>query len=236
MILTVGFGISPEIIKEIKLAGDNHKDIMCFRWSKLKPELIINLGDRILNTKDLQQIEFCSGADLVRQFFDYYERPNAKLGHPSQISPIKSPQEISEESLKKPVSFEITQSIGNTLAQRVLPDVGFNIQNWGDNCLKAWIKVRVQLGERDLGLIKGSKRGGKYLGYYDGETHWNLNPYYGIFGHFNIPQECVDSPESLTLVVTAKFKKVQGNEFEYLPLAWTYDRKTKSWFVEPTEF
>ena len=57
MIVTVGFGISPQIIKEIKIAGENHKDIMCFRWSKLKPELIIDLGGRILNTKDIQQIE-----------------------------------------------------------------------------------------------------------------------------------------------------------------------------------
>jgi hypothetical protein len=241
MIVTVGFGSSPQIIKEIKLAGENHKDIMCFRWSKLKPELMINLGDRILNTKDIQQIEFCTSADLVRQFFDYYERPKAKSQQNSQIASVTHSQEKAKEisstvEISRPVSYEITQSIGNTSAQRVLPDVGFNIQNWSEDCLKAWVKVRVLLGGRDLGLIKGSKRNEKYLGYYNGETVWNLNPYYGVFGHFTLPHECVDSSENLTLIVNTTFETTSGRKIEYLPIAWTYDRKTNSWFIEPTTF
>jgi hypothetical protein len=235
MIVTVGFGTSPQIIKEIKLAGENHKDIMCLRWSKLKSELIINLGDRILNTKDIQQIEFCTAADLVRQFFDYYVRPRTKSQQAIQIRSVNHYQEKLKE-ISKPVSYEITQSIGHTSAQRILPDVGFNIQNWSDDCLKAWVKVRVMLGERDLGLIKGSKRGEKYLGYYNGETVWNLNPYYGVFGHFTLPNECVDNNENLTLIVNTTFETASGRKIEYLPIAWTYNRKTNNWIIEPTSF
>jgi hypothetical protein len=142
---------------------------------------------------------------------------------------------LAKELPKAPVSFEITQSIGNTRVQRILPDVGFNIQNWSDDCLKAWIKVKVILGGRGLGLIKGSTRNSQYLGYYDGETPWNLNPNYWVFGHFTLPHECVDSQETLTLVVSTKFARNE-KEFDYLPIAWTYMRKTNSWFIEPTGF
>jgi hypothetical protein len=239
MIVTAGFAISPQIIKEIKLATEKAKDIMCFRWFRMKPDLVIDLGDHIYEIKEIQQIEFNSGADLVRQFFDHYERKataalkrkttiDVRKQTPPQTSNVKA-----KESFPK-VHFEITQSIGSSQAQRILPDVGFNIRNWSDQCLKARIEVKVLLGEKDLGLIKGSTRGGQYLGYYDGKTAWHLNPYLAIFGHFSLPIECVKSEENLTLVVSATFEDENSKKFQCLPLSWTYVRKTNDWFIEPT--
>ena len=233
MLVTVGFGNSPQIIREIQLAGDKHKDMMCFRWSRMKPELMINLGDKILNTKDIQQIEFSTGAELVRQFFDYYERQSTvkPKSNTSTTPPIHAT--VKKSHALPAVNFEITQSVANTQVQRILPDVGFNIRNWSDTCLKAWVKVKVLLGGKDLGLIEGVTRGKQYLGYYDGKTAWNLNPYHAIFGHFSLPKECVNSPENLTLVVSASFENQHRGKFDYLPVAWTYMKKTNSWYIEP---
>ncbi|MGO8805677.1 MAG: TIR domain-containing protein [Candidatus Bathyarchaeia archaeon] len=244
MIVTAGFGISSEIIKEIKLAWDNGKDIMCFRWFRMKPQLAIDLGDHIFNTKDIQQLDFSTGAELVRKFFDHYERPSA--GQTKAIGTATVSVEGTAMIKRRPadgtsttttpiVHFEITQSIGDTQVRRVLPDVGFNIRNWKDKCIKARIEVRVMLGGRDLGLITGSTRDKKYLGYYDGKTVWNLNPYHAFFGHFGVPEECVLSKETLTLVVTAKFEDDNGKKFNYLPVSCTFVRETNSWFSEPTE-
>jgi hypothetical protein len=238
MIVTVGFEKSPEIAKEIKLARDEDKRLMCFRWTDLKPNLVINLGDETLNAKDWEQIEFSEAGELVRKFFDNYQKEEVKAPKAPKeefLHAITS-HKIPEPSHPPLVHFEITQSIRNTTIQRRLPDVGFNIRNWSDYPIRAWVKARVILGGRDLGLIKGGYRSGKYMGYYDGKTPWNLNPYGMFFGHFSIPHECVDSAETLTIEVSTSFKDQNGRTYDYLPVAWTYIRDSNQWFYEPREF
>jgi hypothetical protein len=133
------------------------------------------------------------------------------------------------------IHYQITQSIQNTNLKRSLPDVGFNIRNWNSYPLKAKVQARVFLAGVDLGLIKGSERMGKYLGYYDGKTTWHLNPYTQFFGHFSLPKEFSEKPnESLTIEVKVTLEDLNGQKFEYLPVCWTYDKKTKDWFYEPT--
>jgi hypothetical protein len=85
-------------------------------------------------------------------------------------------------------------------------------------------------------VIKGEYRGKKCMGYYDGETPWNLNPYSLFFGHFSIPRECVNSREILTIEVSTAFENIDGKGFKYLPVAWTYMRDKNQWFYEPREF
>ena len=119
--------------------------------------------------------------------------------------------------------------------KRSLPDVGFNIRNWNSYPLKAKVEARVILAGVDIGFIKGSERMGKYLGYYDGKTTWNLNPYMQVFGHFTLPEEFSKKPtESLTIEVKVVLEDLTGQKFEYLPVCWTYDKKTYDWFYEPT--
>jgi hypothetical protein len=74
------------------------------------------------------------------------------------------------------------------------------------------------------------------MGYYDGQSSWNLNPYSIVFGHFSIPQECVTSKETLTIEVCTSFEDLEGNVSKYLPVAWTYIRDHNKWFYEPREF
>ncbi|MCJ7559750.1 toll/interleukin-1 receptor domain-containing protein [Candidatus Bathyarchaeota archaeon] len=232
MIVTWGFESSPEIIEELELARKYEKKFMIFRWKKLKHDIKINLGTGVLNLKEYQQIPFSSLGELVRNFFDNYPKLNqntteeASLQLPSDSPPKEKPSPV--------VNYQITQTIGNTNLKRSLPDVGFVIRSWNAYPLRAWIKARVLLGDKDLGHIKGSKRMGKYLGYYDGVTAWNLNPYIQFFGHFSIPKECVESDESLTIEVSVVLEDLDGHKFEYLPVGWTYMRDLNDWFYEPT--
>jgi predicted nucleotide-binding protein len=156
------------------------------------------------------------------------------------LKDTKSDNDSSKEHTAKEshpsVNYEITQKITNTQIQRILPDVGFDMTNLTDKCLKVWVKIRVKLGGKDLGLIDGYNRGGEYIGYYDGKTAWNLNPHLAIYGHFSLPSECIDPKYAdLTLVVSITFERA-GKKFDNLPLAWTYLRNTNSWFIEPSGY
>ena len=236
MIVTIGFEKSSDIVREIKLARSEKKKFMCFRWARLSPEIIINLGDESLNIKDMEQISFDSPSQLVRQFFDNYPKQNQTLPKEEAIS-LKI---ISSKDSNPPlVHYEITQSIQNTTLQRMLPDVGFYIRSWHPYPIKARVKARVILDGKDLGMEKGDYRNGKYVGYYNGETEWNLNPYIIVFGHFNIPKECVEGVEkdkTLTIEVRVTVEDQNRQIFEYLPVAWTYIRRNNMWFFEPVNF
>lgn len=244
MVVTVGFDRSPEIAKEIKLAReDNKKNFMCFRYSSLKPDLVLKLGNDKVNAKDWEQIEFTEAGELVRKFFEHYpeekkEMLNAipMLKKEADVIHLLTPDTISKEKPPPLVRFRITQTIGNTKFKRKLPDVGFSIRNWTANPIRAWVKARVFLGEKDLGLVKGENRAGKYMGYYDGKTQWNLNPYYNFFGHFSVPRECVFTAENLTIEVRVTVQDFEGNEFTFLPVGWTYMRNKNQWFPEPRSF
>ena len=102
--------------------------------------------------------------------------------------------------------------------------------------IRARVKARIILGDKDLGMVKGEYRNGKYMGYYDGRTPWNLNPYSIVFGHFSIPQELVQSKETLTIEVRVNIKDQNGLTFKYLPVAFTYMSKNNIWFFEPRSF
>jgi hypothetical protein len=233
MIVTVLFEDSPQIIEELKLARQYGRKLMVFRWKNLKSDITINLGTEVLNLQELQQIPFSNLGELIRNFFDSYQKLNQKTAREAtlQIPPSKS---ALKEKPTPIVHYQITQAIRNTSLKRLLPDVGFNIRSWNDYPLRAKVQTRVFLGDKDFGLIKGSKRWGKYLGYYDGQTKWNLNPYVQFFGHFSIPEECTKSDESLTIQVRVVLEDLEGHIFEYLPVGWTYMRDINDWFYEPT--
>lgn len=238
MIVTAGFEKSQEIAEEIKLAREKRKDSMCFRWAELNPEIVIDLGGESLNTKDIEQIPFNNASELVRRFYDCYAKQNPT--HPEQkTTEDRKTQSASEESHPPLIHYEITQLIQNTMLERMLPDVGFYIRSWYPRPVKARVKARIILDGKDLGMEKGVYRNGKYVGYYNGQTEWNLNPYTIVFGHFSIPQECVEGVEknkTLTIEVRVTLEDQDGQLFEHLPVAWTYIRKSNVWFFEPIGF
>jgi hypothetical protein len=239
MIVTIGFERSPQIVDEIKLAERHNRQFMCFRWANLRPEILIDLGDHKLNLKDIEQTEFGAADELVRRFFDFYGKGHSIEPKKVTVLATKRMPTLASRNLLPLVHYEITQSIQNTEYKRKLPDVGFYIRSWHGYPIRARVKARVILGDKDLGMEKGEYRNGKYMGYYNGRTPWNLNPYAIVFGHFSIPQECVQgvqSEETLTIEVRVSLKDQNGQTFEYLPVAFTYIPKSNSWFFEPRSF
>lgn len=220
LIITVGVEISTEVRKEITLALNENKEIMCLRHRDIKPNILINLKDKPLNLKDFNQIEFKTEEDLARQVII-----NVREERPKTPSYEKYPHHFPV------IDFRITQSVRNNLQiRRKFPSIGFNISNPNDYPLRAKVEVRPILGEKDLGLLKDSK------GYYSGEELWNLNPRRTIFGNFSVPKECIDSTEDLKIEVTVMAIDPDGRSYVYLPQCWSYVRKHNYWFLEPRSF
>jgi len=130
------------------------------------------------------------------------------------------------------VDFEITQTIrDNPLAEpRKFPNVGFNIRHLGPFLpVKAKIKLKTILGNRNLGLIMNSRKP-----YYSGGLLWNLNPGHKTYGNFSVLKECVESTEDLRIEVQITLIDRYDRSHLLLPVCYSYVRKDNYWFVEPT--
>ena len=229
MIVTQGFESSPEIQTEIKLALEQHRELMCLIHRYLPKNITV---ESLINLGEYQQIPFETPQELLREVLH-------NLGLQKAIavtSPIQQPIQTEEIHILPLVNFHITQAIGNNTAlKRKLPNVGFNIRNLSDFPVRARIRARVFLGGKDLGLVKGETRGGKYMGYYDGKVTWNLNPYILIFGNFNIPEESTKTDETLRINVSVTLLGPTGKKSVLLPVGFTFMRDKDEWFLEPTE-
>ena len=127
-----------------------------------------------------------------------------------------------------PLLFEITQIIGNN--RRQLPDIGFNLTHLGNYPpVRAKVEARVFLGIQDLGTYRAN-------GYYSGETIWNLNPRLTFAGHFNVPNECINSNKNLEIEVQITVIDPYEREHKLLPECYRYVRGENYWYLDPTSF
>jgi len=219
-IITAGVETSSEVRKEINLALNENKPIMCLLHHDLKPNIVIDLKDKRLNLEIFNQIAFETKEDLVRKVVI-----NVGEERPKAPSHEKYPHRFPV------IDFRITQSVrNNPLIRREFPSIGFNISNPNDYPLRAKVEARPILGGKDLGLLEDSK------GYYTGEELWNLNPRKTIFGNFSVPKKCVDSTEDLKIEVRVTAIDQYGRSYAYLPQCWSYVRKHNYWFLEPRSF
>lgn len=232
MIVTLGFEISPEIQKEIALALKEEKDFMCLRHNYFPADMQTKLLKKYINLQNLQQITFGTSQELLHEVLhNLYKSKTAIEETPLPIRQLPA----DERRLFPMVHFKITQAIqNNPRIQRKLPNVGFNIRSSNDSPIKAKVEARVFLGDKDLGLVKGSQRGGKYMGYYDGKTLWNLNPYTIAFGNFSVPKICAETDQNLRIEVSVTLIDIDGQEYKLLPVSWTFMRDKNDWFFEPT--
>lgn len=232
MIVTRGFERSREIKKEITLALDEKREFMCLRRRNLTTDMPIDLMKKHINLEDYQQIPFETSAELLRSVLDNLAEPKQKK---AERTPTSVRQLSAEEKRRFPlVHFNITQAVqNNPRIKRNLPNVGFNMRSWNDSPLMAKVEAGVFLSGKDLGLVKGSRRGGKYMGYYDGNTLWNLNPYAMVFGNFNVPKICAKTDENLRIEVRVTLIDMDGRQHKLLPVSWTFMRNRNDWFFEP---
>jgi hypothetical protein len=228
MIVTQGFENSPEIQREIDFAIKQNRKFMCLRHRYLPENITIK---SLINLEEYQQIPFEKPEELLREVLHNLELEKAI----ETATPIKPPLQKEEKRRFPLVHYYITQAVqDNPLFKRSLPNVGFNIRNLGDSPIRARVKARVFLGSKDLGLVKGGERGGKYMGYYDGKVLWNLNPYTLFFGNFSVPKICAETDENLRIEVNVILIDIDGQKHKLLPVGWTFMRDKNDWFLEPT--
>jgi hypothetical protein len=129
--------------------------------------------------------------------------------------------------LAPPIFFEVTQELTNSPngPKRELPDVGFNIWHYGDS-LPVRLKVFVNV------LLAG-KHICTPAGHYSGERLWNMNPRFGVRGHFRIPEKAVKSNEHLEVRVTAVIIDQYEREHKLLPVGYVFMRDKNAWHLEP---
>jgi hypothetical protein len=67
LIMTPGFELSPEVVKEIGMARkQGNKTFVFFRHRSMKRNIVVNLGNEILDIGKLEQVSFESKEELMR--------------------------------------------------------------------------------------------------------------------------------------------------------------------------
>jgi hypothetical protein len=121
-----------------------------------------------------------------------------------------------------PVHYELKQ--GN----RKLPDVGFQITNLGNTYpVRALIRITLAQGSKILKL--GSSQ-------YSGKVYWNLNPGFGVNGHFDIANFQLNNNEYLRARIDVTLVDIYKREHKLLPVGYIHRLKVDDdWYFEPSE-
>ncbi len=154
------------------------------------------------------------------------EHPRGNRYRPEELKARR--EQIYEEytrHLVPPIHFEISQDLPNE-QKRYLPDIGFNITHLGDSLpVKVLVAIYIYLGGKLLWSPK--------TGHYSGEHPWNMNPRFGVRGHFSVPDEVVKSTERLEIRVSAIVIDQYERKHQLLPIGWVYKKDKNSWYLEP---
>ena len=127
--------------------------------------------------------------------------------------------------LVSPVEVQITQT------GRMLPDVGFVLQNLGDAYpVRVRVVVTLFQGDRSYGSPETA-------GHYDGRLLWNLNPLFRVNGHFNLPEIALRNESQ---PIKARFDltviDLYGREHKPLPGGFVHPLAPGAdWYFEPSE-
>jgi hypothetical protein len=129
--------------------------------------------------------------------------------------------------LVPPLSYRLTQS------GRTLPDVGFHIRHLGG---PHWAKVRVWItlaqGKQNYGHPESSS-------HYNGTYLWNLNPEFGVNGHFPIPAEAAvkltTKQEDVRARIDITVIDIYEREHRLLPVGYVLSASETEWYLEPSE-
>ena len=109
-----------------------------------------------------------------------------------------------------------------------LPDVGFYIDHLGGpHPVKVRITVTLSQGDR--------KHKPSTAGHYDGTYLWNLNPGFGVRGHFGIPAEILKHREvPLRAKIEATVIDIYERSHVLLPMGFVIEQDRRGeWYLEP---
>ena len=130
--------------------------------------------------------------------------------------------ELHTRHLLPPIKYELRQD------GRELPDVGFQINNLGNTYP---VRVLVQIT-----LAQGSNVFKPDSSHYSGKTYWNLNPGFGVNGHFRLDNFQINDREPLRARIDVTLVDIYKREHELLPVGFIHNLGTKNdWYLEPSE-
>lgn len=114
---------------------------------------------------------------------------------------------------------------------RTLPDVGFVIHHGGDK-----YPVRVNV---NLTICQGGRRltDPSLKGHYDGTWPWNLNPRFGVSGHFNLSKKYLERPEiPVSIEIFVRVTDIHDRVHDLLPVWYVNGlRQGVDWYLEPSK-
>ena len=125
--------------------------------------------------------------------------------------------------LVPPVLYRLEQG------HRKLPDVGFHISNLGNTYpVKARIRVTLAQGSQIFGPPGH--------GHYDGAHLWNLNPGFGVNGHFAVPAEALSGNDALRARIDVTLIDIYERPHTLLPVGYVHRKGPgDDWYFEPSE-
>ena len=127
--------------------------------------------------------------------------------------------------LVPPVQYSLTEE------GRALPDVGFQISNLGNTYpIRGRVEVNLFQGSRAFGPPQTS-------GHYNGRYLWNLNPGFGVSGHFNVPAEMLQNDsEPMRARIDVTLIDIYDREHKLLPVGYVRTLGSQGyWYFEPSE-
>lgn len=160
---------------------------------------------------------------------------HAALGHYNREHPRGRKYGIPELKARRNQVYEehtrhLVPSVHYELQQgtRALPDVGFRISNLGDTYpVRAQIRVTLAQGDGVLGSPATD--------HYNGTHLWNLNPGFGVDGHFKVPAE-LGPADPLRARLDVTLIDIYERPHALLPVGYTLDLNPGSdWILEPSE-
>lgn len=155
----------------------------------------------------------------------HYNRQHPR-GRKYGISELRARREQVYEQhtrhLLPPVLYELKQGT------RKLPDIGFQITNLGNTYpVRASILVT---------LAQGSRVFTPYSSQYSGKALWNLNPGFGVNGHFDISSFQFNHQEPLRARVDVSLVDIYERAHKLLPIGFVHNLgPDNDWYLEPSE-
>jgi hypothetical protein len=108
--------------------------------------------------------------------------------------------------------------------------VGFEISHVGTLYpVKVQIAISLAQGETNYGLISSP--------HYNGTAFWNLNPRFGVNGHFEIPNDVVGklARNALRARIDITIFDIYERPHGRLPVGYVLPRADADWYLEPSE-
>ena len=124
------------------------------------------------------------------------------------------------------VDIRVSNYVHGTTNKRPLGDVSCTVRNMGQDLpAKVGLHIRIYHGETEVVGDLGDL--------YSGSALWNLNPSFGVAGHFPLQDFSDDVPFYYRVEVFWSIVDILEREHRMLPVSWVWDDLEGDWWLDP---